>query len=336
MQTVETPTRRRTILIRALFVAAVVPLTIGANYCEKTRPAPVRLRTVEPARTEALLDQVNELSNIKSIEARSVTIDFEDLAGIEQGKKRQIPTVYGIMILERPQKIRLRLQAPVVKSNVADMVSDGQHFKIAIFYPDSSRGFLTGSNSVAYHKMSSDSSNNPDVKRAGALKNVRPQHLIEALLVDPINLAEPDLISFREEENQIEADTRPNHLKDAQVEKTYAVLTVLRKTDSQPAVLLKKFWFDQTVAGVPLTRQQVYDDLGRIVADIRYVGFFKADDTHLPRRIIIHRRMDGYTITLQLDPDTTRLNVPVAPTAFELENSDGLPVVDLDRRVQNQ
>lgn len=336
MQIVGISSRRRTILLRALFVVATAPFIFGANYCERTRPAPVRLRAVEPATTQTLLDQVQHLSAIKSIEARSVSIDFEDLAGIEQGKKRQIPTVYGVMILERPEKIRLRLQAPVVKSNVADMVSDGERFKIAIFYPDSSRAFLTGSNAVAYRKMSSDQSGNPDVKRAGALKNVRPQHLIEALLIDSIDLSEPSLILFREEESQIENDTRPNHVKGAQVEKTYAVLTVLRKTDSLPAILLRKFWFDRTVGGAPLARQQIYDETGSIVADVRYPDFFRVGDLRLPRRVIIHRRMDDYTITLGLDPDTTRINVPVAATAFELENSEGLPLVDLDRRVRDQ
>ena len=67
---------------------------------------------------------------------------------MDAGLTERWPEADAIMVLQRPDKIRLIIQAPVVKSKVAEMVSESNHFKVAI-YQQSPR-FLIGTNDADY------------------------------------------------------------------------------------------------------------------------------------------------------------------------------------------
>ena len=53
------------------------------------------------------------------------------------------------MVLKRPENIRLIIQVPVAKTKLAEMVSDAQHFKVAVYY-DKYKRFLLGTNNADY------------------------------------------------------------------------------------------------------------------------------------------------------------------------------------------
>jgi hypothetical protein len=81
------------------------------------------------------------------------------------------------------------------------MVSDGQKFQLAMFYPTDHKRFLFGSNLKDYERMAADrteSSTNADVKRVGGVVNMRPQHVTEALLIKPLEVNDQTAV-FREE-----------------------------------------------------------------------------------------------------------------------------------------
>src|SRR5205085_6828174 len=105
--------------------------------------------------------------------------------------------VDGSITLQRPGKIYLIIQAPVVASAIAQMTSDGEHFRIAILKGDEKyRRFVKGTNNADYAKLDMDGTSNPANKKdkdnseaqaVNALSNLRPQHLTDALLLNPIN-----------------------------------------------------------------------------------------------------------------------------------------------------
>jgi len=73
--------------------------------------------------------------------------------------------VPGFILAKRPAMVRVIGQAPVVATNIFDMVSDGEMFRI--FIP-SKNTFLVGATSLAR------ASKKP-------IENLRPQHVVEAL-----------------------------------------------------------------------------------------------------------------------------------------------------------
>ena len=54
------------------------------------------------------------------------------------------------MLLNRPDQIRLIVQVPVTGTQIADMVSEANHFKVAIYRPQKYRRFLVGTNDADY------------------------------------------------------------------------------------------------------------------------------------------------------------------------------------------
>ena len=94
------------------------------------------------------------------------------------GVIEQYHEVNAFILAQRPASIRMIGQAPVVGKNIFDMVSDGNTFSV---YIPSKNKFLTGPSNFERH------ADKP-------IENLRPQHLIDALLWAPIADGAPVLI----------------------------------------------------------------------------------------------------------------------------------------------
>src|SRR5438067_1343366 len=90
----------------------------------------------------------------------------------------------GILMVDRPQQVRIRIQAPVVSTTVVDMVSDGAQYKV--WTPVTNKFYI------------GDATAPPTSKNT--LTNLRPQHILDALFVD-IRPFESDsgVVNFLEE-----------------------------------------------------------------------------------------------------------------------------------------
>jgi hypothetical protein len=211
------------------------------------------------------------------------------------------------------------------------MATDGKKFQLAIYYPNDKRQFIYGSNLKQIKRIDVKDLKDPRLKEAGGLVNMRPQHITDAFLVKPLD---PGVVVFREEVLQEEPDTRPGK-RNKRVFRSYYVLYVIgdkATTDSGMAELKRKFWFDRTAPGNPLTRQQVFEEGGNLVSDITYSGWFKVPDANVlcPLRVIIDRRNDGYKLELTIEQDSVEANIEIPDKAFELENSEKLKETNLD------
>jgi hypothetical protein len=317
---------------RILLAVLMLPFLLGASYCEHQLPAPRPLQIKATVTGENLVAQINGQAHETSIQAR-ITLDFEDFSGASKGTKRTIPTVGGLIVLKRPKNIRLVVEAPVLSFKVADMVSDGTTFKVALLYPTSSKKFLIGTNDRPYGRVEQASgSKNADVQRAGALANIRPQHLTDAILMQP---AETDSNSFYfiEQSKEVEPDPDLTHKKGSQVERPYYVVSLLEKDSDGAAHITRRVWFDRSVDNAPLTRQQFFEN-GEIVTDVTYSSFFEAAGHRLPKKIFVRRPIDNYSVTITIKPESVQVDNNVPETAFVLNNDEGLPEINLDTQVR--
>ncbi|HZS44196.1 MAG TPA: hypothetical protein VFC63_03780 [Blastocatellia bacterium] len=320
--------------LRRLFLTLLLlPLLMGVNYCEHKLPVPKPLQiraTDTPVST--LLSQINAGALENTIQARA-TMDFEDFSEATKGTKRTIPTANALIVLKRPQNIRLVVEAPILSIKVADMVSDGHQFKVAVLWPSSSKKFLIGSNNQQYTRIEGETkTNNADLQRAGALANIRPQHLTDAILMRPV---EPDANSmyFVEQATEVEPDPDITHKKGSQVERPYYVVTLLERENDGEARITRRVWFDRTAESAPLTRQQFFEN-GRVATDVTYSEFFRAGAYSLPKKIFVRRPDDKYAVTITLKPESVQVNGDVPATAFVLNNDENLPEINLDARVK--
>jgi len=146
-------------ILAALIVAPACSLVHKRVETEKL------LTPLASANTSDLISAVNKLVTVKSIHGR-VDIQFEDTSFATSGIAEKYRTVDGSIYLQRPGKIYLTIQAPVVASDIAQMTSDGEHFRIAILKGDEKyRRFVTGTNNADYAKLDMDGNSSPADKK---------------------------------------------------------------------------------------------------------------------------------------------------------------------------
>lgn len=316
-------------VITIIFLA----MALAGSACIRRVSVPEALGVNPPVATEELINRVNSFAAIKTFSAQAGVQVINYFT--EKNTKADIfPEANGQVRFQRPENIRMRVTAPVINSQVADMVSDCQQFRLAIHYPRDKQQFLFGSNLSQLERMAADEIKNakdPQLTQAGGLLNMRPQHITDAFLIKTPSITERSEV-FREEVRQEEPDTRSGK-KGRMVARSYYVIHVIEHNQNGQAELRRKFWFDRNQSGTPLVRQQTFEDgNGKLGSDIRYYDWFTVPNTNWqwPKRVMIDRRSDGYGLNLTLEKDTVEINVELPETAFTLENAEKYKEVNLD------
>jgi len=193
----------------------------------------------------------------------------------------------GAILIRKPGFIRVKAEFPVVGSTVFDMTSDGTEFKVHL--PTQER-FLVGRNELT----------KPSEKRS---ENVRPQHIREALVIDPP--LEGEEIAFLR-----------NVTYSGQA---YHVVSI-RKTDRPQ--LAREIWFDRV--SLHIARQAIYEAGGELATDAWYRQWLDTETVPFPGVIQIDRPKDGYLLRVEvLKPG---VNEQVPPKAFVLNPPEGVTV----------
>jgi hypothetical protein len=318
-------------LLSLTFIIAAV--TIFASGCVRKVTVAEVLPIQDPVTTEELVNRINSYSEVKTFSAQAGVLVRNYFTGVGT-KAEEFPEGNGAIRLQRPENIRMQVKAPVISSRVADMVSDGRQFRLAIYYPTDKRRFVHGSNLSDLDHLDVNElkdMKDPEIARAGGLVNMRPQHVTDAFLIKPTTANDRTEI-FREEVRQEDIDSRSGKKKN-RVDRTYYVLYVLERNDKGFLELRRKFWFDRTQKETPLVRQQTFENGGgKVASDIIYSDWFTIPGSgrKWPARVVVDRRYDGYRIELTLEKETVEVNLELPGTTFILENTEGLKEVDLD------
>jgi hypothetical protein len=280
-----------------------VCLTLSALACgcggrggvTKTTTIPPASRPVAlEATSEQLLDRYNALA--RNLQSLNATVELKPFAGSAYtGVISEYHEVKAFLLASRPYYIRMIGQVPVVGKTVFDMASDGRDFEVSI--PPKNK-FLVGPVSVSRQS-------------AKPIENLRPQHLVDALLWPEVRKEE---VVLPEEFNDESA--------------RFYVLTVLR--GGYQAEILRKIWFDR--ADLHVVRLQSYGPKGALLSDVRYANWQPLDApgsalAEFPRSLRIDRPRDEY----RLDMTVTKiaLNDSIAPDRFQLEAPQGAEILHL-------
>src|SRR5215204_992778 len=324
-------------LLVSVLVLSVVLFTSGCGlFGAKTKiQVPQLLGPLSEASKDRLVQEINRLSTVRSIHGK-VDIQFEDTSFASSGVADRYRLVDGTITLQRPAKIYLVIQFTFV--DIAQMTSDGEHFRVAVLQGDTRyKRFVKGTNSATYPKLdaeavSTDAKNNKQKETVSALSNLRPQHLTDAFMIRPIE-ANGSLIYAQSEFFNEEPDARRQARKDSRVMRGYYVLEEFSTATAGDAKLVRRFWFDR-VGGIRLARVQSYDEKGQLITDVSYSNekaLGSGPTASLPSRVEITRPQDQYKLSITYqDSASVELNRDYPPRAFVLENKWGLPEVDLD------
>ena len=322
------------ILLLALCLVSQSACNLFGRFAKKSVEVERLLTPLAEADTPQLIAMANSVVAVQSIRAK-VDIQFEDTSFASAGIAEKYRTADGQIIVQRPGKVYLIVQAPFVASDIAQMTSDGEHFRIAIFQGDDKyKKFFRGTNAAVYSKLDGNGEGtakgkaNQEAQTVKALSNLRPQHLTDAVLVRPIDTQAAGVLYARSEFFQSEKD--PASKK--RVVRSYYFLDELQTMGTGSARLLRRFWFNR-VGSVHLSRLQTFDDRGALITDVTYSDFRPVGEKRLtlPTKISLTRPQDHYQLSLAYQyPESVVLDREFPSDVFVLENKNNLPEVDLD------
>ena len=332
---------------KALFFPTIllcVAFGTSCNIVKKESKTPILLRT-ETATQSELMKEVNRFARVGSMRAK-MDLKFEDNSFAEFGTKEAYRAADSELVVQRPGQILLKVQAPFIRSDIAQMTSDGVGFRVAILNDGGSgkfKKFVKGTNNADYSRLQktlgTPGNGNGDVKAAkenvNAFANLRPQHFTDAMLVRPTSEANIYATStiFEEQDDQTVNSKSPIR----RVMRGYYMLDEYGKSEDGSMRILRRFWFDR-VGGIRLARQQLFDAAGEIESDIVYGKEGKLTEgtefTKLPLEIQVTRPKEKYAIKLSYqNPDLVTIGNKFPDAAFVLQNSWNLEEVDLDKRL---
>jgi hypothetical protein len=314
-------------------------------FSPKTKEKSVTLLKTEDAPQSQLLEQINRFAKVNSMRAK-MDLKFEDNSYAELGIAEKYKTADGEVVVQRPSNILLKVQIPIIKTDVAQMTSDGKKFRVAILEDGGSgkyKKFVVGSNNADYsalqaqvNQMDFDGNVKQLKQNVNAFSNLRPQHFTDAMLMRPVDAANfmyAQSTILQQEENFDVGKKSPLRT----VLRGYYLLDELGKNPDGSLSVSRRFWFDR-VGKVRLARQQIFDDKGEIESDITYGKAGNLTDTgefnNLPLRIEVTRPKEKYKMSLTYQsPESVSIGKTYNAEVFVLENRWNLEEVDLDKKL---
>jgi len=290
----------------------LVLATLAANSCGcgsrngvkgHTELTPSQRSVAKDATREELFEAYNLIA--RSTKTLNATVELKPTAGSKySGLIDEYHEVKAFILAVRPTEIRVIGQAPVIGTTVFDMASDGETFRVSI---PPKKKFLVGP--VAVERSSSK-----------PIENLRPQHLLDALLWPEIRKEESVTLREYNEENA-----------------RYYILTVLR--GGYQVEVLREIWFDRSELQV--SRMLTFGPKGVLLSDVR-LGDWQPSDAAtsstaaalFPRAIRIERPHDDY----QLDLRVTKviMNEEIPAERFKLEQPAGAELVPVGKAPESK
>src|SRR5258706_13238 len=302
--------RVKTCLVLATLAAISCGCGGGNGVKAHIKLAPAQRPVARDATREELLEAYNRIA--RGTITLNATVELKPTAGSKySGVIDEYHEVKAFVLAARPAEIRVIGQAPVIGTTVFDMASDGETFRVSI---PSKNKFLVGP--VAVERTSSK-----------PIENLRPQHLLDALLWPEIRKEEAVTLREFNDENA-----------------RYYILTVLR--GGYQVEVLREIWFDRS--DLHVARMLTFGPKGLLLSDIRFADWQPPDSAaaqtvpgalsngvaSFPRAIRIERPHDDYKLDLQVAK--VSLNEEIPAERFKLEQPAGAEMVRVGDATENK
>ena len=262
-------------------------------------PVPQNQRLL-PAQTRSFSEIVQLLAErsqaIKSLKA--VKVVFQPSAGArKKNEVMELRALDGYLLVNRPNDIHIHLSVPLLKTTLADMVSDGTEYKV---WSPLNNNFYVGNADQPIQLGKLD------------LQLPPPKDIASAIFVD----ISPYL-------------DNPGKYKLFQTEAvegqhSYYVMRVVDiEGSSLEAHALEEIWIDRT--NMEIARQVMYGKEGAMLTDTDFSGYPSSGEVVFPRIVKIHRPGEDVNLTIQFD--RAEPNVALPAEDFRLLQPDGSDLI---------
>ena len=125
----------RSSLSRLLCLLLLISGLLAATGCSglfgthKKVQVPQLLTPLAEANKAQLINEINRLAAVRSIHGK-VDIQFEDTSFAETGIAEKYRQADGTITLQRPGKVYLIIKVPLFATDIVQMTSDGESFRV--------------------------------------------------------------------------------------------------------------------------------------------------------------------------------------------------------------
>ena len=261
--------------------------------------APAVVQTASADELVALLDR--RWDNMQTLTA---TVEIQlSVFKTATGEATDYTTIPGIILLRKPEMLRVFGRVPVIGTRALDMVSDGKNFTLWI---PSKNKVIKGSNTLT---KKSDS----------MMENIRPGFFFDAMVVR--GLADDEDYSVAADSETME-DASKKHLL---FTPEYVLSVMRRKPGTHELAPVRVLTFHREDL-LPY-EQDLYDANGVLETQVTYTGYRVIGNDQYPSTITIKRPNDGFQIVIRVD--SVQEGQPLKDDQFHLDIPEGTQIQTL-------
>lgn len=293
--------------IAGCIAATALPwLLSGCFLLSTTRklPVPKAPDTILNATPEDLVNQLNQ--RWAAIDTLNAKVDIQaSLLKPLQGMARDYTSVPAIILIRKPEFLRVYVRVPVLGTPAADMVSNGKTFTLY---------------DHVHNKVTEGTNGETKKNSPNALENLRPGFFLDSMIVR--GLAPDDRYSVTGDVDTVE-DAAKKHLYSV----PEYILSIHRAVPGSPEdITLRVVRFHRS--DLEPYQQDIYGSDGNLQTQVFYDRYGEFAGSKYPTRVIIKRPVEGVQLVLTVDNVTE--NMKLRDDQFEIEIPPGTPVQKLD------
>ena len=293
----------KTSLPLAAGVLAFPLLLSGCMWTTRKLPVPKAPTVVQTVAADELVRRLNQRWDALDSLYAKVEIQASVLR-TKEGEAKDYTTIGGIIMIRKPELLRVYGRVPVLGTRMFDLASDGKDF--TLFVPSSSKA-VKGSNSLKK-------------KSANPMENMRPGFFLDAMIVRGL---EP------RDEYMVTADTIM--VEDAARKRLYSVpeykLSIMRSKANSPELEPKRVVDFHRDDLLPY-QQDLYDSEGNLETQVQYAQYADFGGSLYPSTVTIKRPMEEYQIVLTVD--TVKENMVLKDDQFQITLPEGTQIQQLE------
>jgi outer membrane lipoprotein-sorting protein len=308
-------TIRRSVSIAALALPLLLSgcFVISTNRRLPVPTAPAQVETVTPSELVARLNQ--RWAAFNSLTAK-VEIQLSVLK-TEQGVARDYTSIPGIILIRKPDMLRIYGQVPVIRTEMFDMASNGKSF--TLFVPHCNKVYK-GSDAIEPKPISASagaavpaSASTSACDSNSLMEELRPGFFLDAMMVRGL---EPDDDYSVVSDSETVEDASKKHLL---FTPEYVLSVTRRKPGSHQMTPVRVVTFHRDHL-LP-SEQDLYDSNGNLETHIAYTNYQDAGTDKYPSTITIKRPLEDFQIVLTIEKVTE--NVPLNDEQFVVNVPSG-------------
>lgn len=290
----------------AAAAALALPLLLSGCFVLSTTrklpipKAPLVTQTVSP---EELVSRLNQ--RWAALDSLNASVDIQATAlKTKEGVARDYTTFRGIILMRKPQMLRVYGRLPVIGSRMFDMVSDGKYFSLWI---PSQNKLIMGANTLKK-------------KSASQVENMRPGFFFDAMVVRGLEPGDEYMVAS---DTDTVEDTAKKHLY---LVPEYILSIMRRKPGSHELAPVRQVHFHREDL-LPY-EQDLYDSNGTLETVVLYASYANYGTSLYPSRVTIKRPLEDYQIILTVEE--VKENMALTDDQFLIKIPEGTQIQNLE------